>query len=342
MIKVLVIDDSAVVRNVMSKILNSDRDINVVGTAPDPFVGRDLILRLKPDVITLDVEMPRMDGITFLKKIMAYHPMPVVMVSSLTPACSETALLALELGAVEVVSKASGDVAHSVGDIGIKIIDKVKAAAKVNVRKIVPTEQGGKISPLNGAMIKTTNKIVVIGASTGGCSALQTVLTKLPTNTPGVVVVQHMPENFTNSFAKRLDDVCAVKVKEARDGDGILPGTVLIAPGNDHVLVKRSGARYYVNVKKGPLVCRHRPSVEVLFTTTSQNVGKNAIGVIMTGMGSDGAKGLLKMKEQGAKTIAQDEKTCVVFGMPKEAIKEGGVDIISPLSEIPKNILSLI
>jgi len=341
MIKVLVVDDSAVVRSVLTKILGDDPEIDVVGAAPDPYVARDLIIKLKPDVITLDVEMPRMDGITFLKKIMKYHPIPVVIVSSLTQAGSDTALAAIDLGAADVISKAVGDISHSVGDIGIQVIDKVKAAAKVDVRKLSPKEGVvRKTAPVSGSMIRTTNKVIAIGASTGGCSALQDVLSKMPINAPGIVVVQHMPEAFTKSFAERLNSVCAIEVKEAKDGDSILPGVALIAPGNDHILVKRSGSRYYANVKQGPLVCRHRPSAEVLFTSVSKSVGKNAIGVIMTGMGDDGAAGMKKMKDAGARTIAQDEKTCVVFGMPKEAIKLGGVDEIVPLNRISSKALS--
>ncbi len=342
MIKVLIVDDSAVVRKVMTKILSSDPEIEVLGTAPDPFVARDKILALKPDVITLDVEMPRMDGITFLKKLMVYFPIPVVIVSSLTPEGSKTALVALELGAVEVISKSVGTIAHSVGDISIQLIDKVKAASKVHVKKLKPTDISKNVNISSTSMIKTTNKVIAIGASTGGCSAIQAVLTRMPINAPGIVIVQHMPANFTKSFAKRLNDACAIEVKEAEDGDSILPGRALLAPGDDHILVKRSGAKYYVNVKKGPLVCRHRPSVEVLFTSTATNVGNNAIGIILTGMGEDGASGMLKMKEVGAKTIAQDEESCVVFGMPKEAIKLGAVDAVVSLNNVANKALSFV
>lgn len=338
MIKVLVVDDSAVVREILSKELSKDPEIEVVGTAIDPYIARDKILKLKPDVLTLDIEMPRMDGITFLRKLMRYHPMPVIVVSSLTPKGGQLAMEALNAGAVEVLCKPGA--AYTVGDMAVELIDKIKSAAAVDMRRWTPmiNSSDEPVQRLSGN-IKTTNKVVAIGASTGGTQALQRVLSALPRTAPGIVIVQHMPEHFTTSFANRLNELCAIEVKEAEDGDSVIPGRALIAPGNRHMLLRRSGAKYYVEVKNGPLVSRHRPSVEVLFNSTAQAAGQNAIGVIMTGMGSDGADGMLRMKESGAITIAQDEESCVVFGMPKEAIKRGAVDYIVPLDKIPEMIL---
>lgn len=337
-IKVLVIDDSAVVRKVFTEELSRDPMIKVVGTAPDPYVARDKIIALRPDVITLDVEMPRMDGITFLRRLMKHYPLPTVVVSSLTPRGGELAMEALEAGAVDVMCKPAGS--YSVGDMSVELAEKVKGAAHVNLRK------RDRVTGLSAAGIKrlslskTTHKVIAIGASTGGTYALESILKLLPVNTPGIVIVQHMPENFTRSFAKRLNNVCAMEVSEARDGDSVIPGQVLIAPGNKHMILKRSGAKYYVNIKGGPLVNRHRPSVEVLFKSVAKNAGANAVGVILTGMGRDGAEGLLEMKRRGARTIAQDEATSVIFGMPGEAIKVGAVDLIEPLQDIPSEILS--
>lgn len=333
-IRVLIVDDSAVVRKVFTTELSRDPEIEIIGTAPDPYVARDKIVELKPDVITLDVEMPRMDGITFLKKLMHFHPLPVIIVSSLTSAGGDMAMEALTSGAVDVMCKPQG--AYSVENLSIELIDKIKAAARVNVKHI--KIQNTKIITRQ-ALTRTTNKIIAIGASTGGTEALRVVLEQFPPNAPGTLVVQHMPEHFTKSFANRLNELCAVEVKEAENGDSIVPGRVLIAPGNYHLLLKRSGANYIGHVKEGPLVCRHRPSVEVLFNSVAQFGGANAIGVILTGMGKDGATGLLKMKEAGAETIAQDEATSVVFGMPKEAIACGGANHIVPLEAIAKKIL---
>ncbi len=337
-IKVLIVDDSAMVRNILQKELSKDPDIEVIGTAPDPYVARDKIVQLKPDVITLDIEMPRMDGITFLRKLMQYYPLPVIIVSSLTPKGGELAMEALEAGAVEVLCKPGA--AYTVGDMSVELIDKIKASARVRVQKR-ESKTTASSSYKKLSLTKTTNKVVVIGSSTGGTEALTRVLRVLPPNSPGIAIVQHMPEHFTRSFADRLNGLCDIEVKEAENGDSVIPGRALIAPGNYHMLLKRSGANYYVEVKSGPLVSRHRPSVDVLFKSAAQYGGKNVIGVIMTGMGKDGAEGMKLMHEQGAKNIAQDEATCVVFGMPKEAIALNAVDYVLPLDKIPQKILEL-
>jgi two-component system chemotaxis response regulator CheB len=339
-IRVLIVDDSAVVRQAMNEILSSDPHIEVIGVAADPFVAAERLSREIPDVITLDVEMPRMDGITFLKKIMSQHPIPVVMCSSLTGQGSDTALRALEYGAVDIIQKPLMGVKTFLEESKVVICDAVKAAAMARVRRITPDLR--KVSPkltadvilakpTTKAMLETTEKVVAVGASTGGTEALRIFLAGLPSDAPGIVIVQHMPEHFTKSFAGRLDGLCRITVKEAENNDTVVRGRALIAPGNRHMLLKRSGARYYVEIKDGPLVCRHRPSVDVLFRSTARYAGKNAVGVIMTGMGDDGARGLLEMKEAGAATIAQDEHSCVVFGMPKEAVKLGAVDRVLPL-----------
>ncbi|NUN96012.1 MAG: chemotaxis response regulator protein-glutamate methylesterase [Candidatus Omnitrophica bacterium] len=337
--RVLIVDDSAVVREILSRELAKDPAIEVVGTAPDPYVARDRILELSPDVLTLDIEMPRMDGITFLRKLMRHHPLPVVIVSSLTPQGGELAMEALSAGAVDVMCKPGA--AYVIGDLSVQLIDKVKAAALVKVRKQVNGQLPTPAAPRRLSMTRTTHRIVAIGASTGGTQALQEVLTALPANSPGIVIVQHMPERFTRSFADRLNGLCAIEVKEAEDGDTVTPGRALVAPGNMHMLLRRSGAVYRVQVKTGPLVCRQRPSVDVLFRSVAQYAGANAVGVILTGMGKDGALGLKEMKEHGADTVAQDEKSCVVFGMPKEAIAIGAADTIAPLGDMPQLILSL-
>jgi two-component system chemotaxis response regulator CheB len=318
-----------------------------MASAADPYIAAERIRSELPDVITLDVEMPRMDGITFLQKIMSQHPIPVVMCSSLTEERSETALKALEYGAVEIIQKPRLGVKQFLEESKVLICDVVKAAALARVRPIrVPKQVAPKLTadavlekPTAKAMIRTTEKVVVVGASTGGTEALRVFLEDMPLDSPGIVIVQHMPENFTRSFAKRLDTLCRISVKEAEDNDTVIPGRALIAPGNRHMLLKRSGARYYVEIKDGPLVSRHRPSVDVLFRSAARYAGKNAVGVIMTGMGDDGAKGLLEMKEAGATTIAQDEATCVVFGMPKEAIKLGAADKILPLESITPAVI---
>lgn len=329
----LVVDDSAMVRQIFGSELARDPEIEVVGTAPDPYVARDKIVTLKPDVVTLDIEMPRMDGVTFLRKLMRHYPLPVIIVSSLTAKGGDLAVEALEAGAVEVMCKPGA--AYTVGDMSVELIDKIKAAARVDMSRRVAAKAPASQSTSRLAMTRTTNKVLAIGASTGGTEALARVLSALPPNAPGVVVVQHMPEFFTRSFAERLNGICAIHVKEASDGDSVVPGKALIAPGNYHMLLRRSGAIYYVQVKSGPLVSRHRPSVDVLFKSVARYAGRNAIGVIMTGMGADGADGMKEMHDAGAETIAEDESSCVVFGMPKEAIARGGVDHVVPLDRIP-------
>jgi two-component system chemotaxis response regulator CheB len=345
-IKVLIVDDSAIVRKIFTQELSKHPDIEVVGTAPDPYVARDKIVRLKPDVITLDIEMPRMDGISFLRKLMKFYPIPTIIVSSLTPKNSEMALEAIECGAVDVLAKPGGS--YSVGDMSVQLADKVRGAAMVH---FAPVEARDTSSPAvtkealadySRALKRTTHKVVAMGASTGGTEALKAVLTQMPSNSPGTVIVQHMPPRFTTAFANRLNDLCEMEVREAKDGDSVLPGLALIAPGNYHMLLRRSGARYYVEVKTGPLVCHQRPSVDVLFHTVAQYVGANAVGVILTGMGRDGAKGMQEMRNAGARTIAQDEASCVVFGMPKEAIRQGGVEHVVPLRDIPNAILKVL
>jgi two-component system, chemotaxis family, protein-glutamate methylesterase/glutaminase len=345
--KVLIVDDSAVVRQTLQSILSSDPEIEVMGTASDPFFAAKKISQEVPDVITLDVEMPRMDGLTFLKKIMSQHPIPVVIISSLTAKGTETALRALEYGAVEVIAKPQMDTKKFIEESRIRLCDAVKAAgmAKIRRRNMTTPEMQvqpklsadailPKVTPSENSMIRTTELVVAVGASTGGTDALRVFLEAMPPDSPGIVIVQHMPENFTKSFANRLNDLCQITVKEAEDGDTVIRGRALIAPGNHHMLLKRSGAKYYVEIKDGPLVNRHRPSVDVLFRSTARFAGRNAIGIIMTGMGDDGARGLLEMKEAGAKTIAQDEKSCVVFGMPNEAIKLGAAEKVVPLDQI--------
>ncbi|RLD61001.1 MAG: chemotaxis response regulator protein-glutamate methylesterase [Bacteroidetes bacterium] len=353
-ISVLIIDDSAVVRQALTHILESDPKISVMGTASDPFVAAKKIQNQVPDVITLDIEMPRMDGLTFLKKIMTQHPIPVVIISSLTEKGSETALRALEYGAVEIINKPDLSSKKAIEESKIMLCDVVKAAAmsRVKRKKITISNQTISVAPKLSAdavitrkgsksMIKTTEKVVAVGASTGGTEALKTFLTDLPTNSPGIVIVQHMPEMFTKSFAERLNQLCKITVKEAQNGDTVIRGQALIAPGNHHLILKRSGARYYVEINDGPLVNRHRPSVDVLFRSTALYAGKNAVGIIMTGMGDDGAKGLLEMKQTGAHTIAQDEQSSVVFGMPKEAIKLGAADKILSLEKIAPYVSSM-
>lgn len=345
--KVLIVDDSAMVRQTLLEVLSSDRDIEVIGAAADPYIAAKKMQDQAPDVITLDVEMPRMDGITFLQKIMSQHPIPVVICSSLALERSETALRALEYGAVEIIQKPTVGTKEFLRESKIRICDTVKAAAIAKIRKITSHKQvAPKLTadavlpkPKNKAMLKTTEKVVAVGASTGGTEALRVLFEALPPDAPGMVVVQHMPENFTRAFAQRLDGICQVSIKEAANNDTVLRGQVLIAPGNHHMLLKRSGARYYVEVKFGPLVSRHRPSVDVLFRSAARYAGKNAIGVIMTGMGDDGAKGLLEMKQAGAYTMAQDEASSIVFGMPHEAIKLNAVDKVLALPAIAGAVL---
>ena len=342
----LVVDDSAVVRQTLRDVLSSDPEIEVIATASDPFVAAERISEQVPDVITLDIEMPRMDGLTFLKKIMSQHPIPVVICSSLAGEGAQSTFKALEYGAVEIVTKPRMGTKQFLEDSRITLCEAVKAAAQTRTRILRPSQTvepkltaDAILSPATRAMVETTEKVVVIGASTGGTEALKTVLEALPADTPGIVIVQHMPELFTRAFASRLDGACNITVKEAEPNDTVIRGRALIAPGNHHLLLKRSGARYYVEVRDGPLVCRHRPSVDVLFRSAARYAGQNAVGVILTGMGDDGARGMLEMKQAGAKTFAQDEATCIVFGMPKEAIKLGGVDRVLPLQSMAAAIL---
>ncbi|MBX4868797.1 chemotaxis response regulator protein-glutamate methylesterase [Rhizobium bangladeshense] len=355
-IRVLIIDDSASVRQTLAHVLEQDPDIEIMGVASDPFVAARRLQEEIPDVITLDVEMPRMDGITFLRKLMSQRPIPVVMCSSLTEAGSETLIQALEAGAVDVILKSKIGAADGLADDAIRIREVVKSASHARlstVRRAAGTIRSASAEgpakkltadamlppPTGRAMAKTTEMVVCVGASTGGTEALREFLEELPANAPGVVIVQHMPEKFTAAFAKRLNGLCEVEVKEAVDGDPVLRGHVLIAPGDKHMLLERQGARYYVSVKTGPLVSRHRPSVDVLFRSAARSAGSNAMGIIMTGMGDDGARGMLEMHEAGAYTVAQDEASSVVFGMPKEAIARGGVDRILPLDQIAREVL---
>jgi two-component system chemotaxis response regulator CheB len=350
-IRVLVVDDSAVVRQVLKDVLESDSEIEVMGTAADPFFAAEILKNEVPDVITLDIEMPRMDGITFLQKIMSQHPIPIVICSSLALEGCETTIKSLEYGAIDIITKPKLGVKEFLEESRIQICDSVKAAAGARLKKILErplmhaaTEKYTADVMLartrSRSMIQTTEKIIVVGASTGGTEALRVFLQGLPQDCPGIVIVQHMPENFTRAFAQRLNSICTISVKEAENNDSVLRGNALIAPGNRHTMLKRSGARYFVEVKDGPLVNRHRPSVDVLFRSAAQYAGGNSIGVIMTGMGDDGARGMEEMKTAGAYTIAQDEETCVVFGMPQEAIKRGSVDKILPIQDISREIIN--
>jgi two-component system chemotaxis response regulator CheB len=346
-IRVLIVDDSAMVRQTLQQVLSSDPEIEVIGTAGDPFVAAERLEEELPDVITLDIEMPRMDGLTFLQKIMSQHPIPVVICSSLVGEGAESTLRALDYGAVDVIAKPKMGTKQFLEESKIILCEAVKAASKVKAkvpasRIVEPKLNADSViaKPAGNAMVETTEKVIVIGASTGGTEALKVVLETLPADCPGIVIVQHMPELFTRAFAGRLDSLCAITVKEAESNDTVIRGRALLAPGNHHMLLKRSGARYFVEIKDGPLVCRHRPSVDVLFRSAARYAGKNSVGVILTGMGDDGANGMLEMKQAGAYTIAQDEATSVVFGMPNEAIKRGGVDKILPLQSVAKGILS--
>lgn len=354
-IRVLIIDDSASVRQTLASVLQSDPEIEVIGTASDPFIAAKRIQEEVPDVITLDVEMPRMDGITFLRKLMSQRPIPVVMCSSLTEEGTETLMQALEAGAVDVILKPRIGAADHLAEQATRICEAVKSAAQARLRQRPPTAaRSASLSgpqqkltadvilppPSGRPMARTTEMVVCIGASTGGTEALREMLEMLPANAPGMVIVQHMPEKFTAAFARRLNSLCEVEIKEAEDGDPVLRGHVLIAPGDHHLLLERQGARYQISVRTGPLVSRHRPSVDVLFRSAARAAGSNAMGVIMTGMGDDGARGMLEMHQAGAHTIAQDEATSIVFGMPKEAIARGGVNRTVPLGQIAREILA--
>jgi two-component system, chemotaxis family, protein-glutamate methylesterase/glutaminase len=346
-IRVLMVDDSALVRQTLRQILSTDPLIEVIATASDPFVAAERIGEQTPDVITLNIEMPRMDGLTFLRKIMSQHPIPVVICSSLAEEGAQSTLQALEYGAVEIIAKPRLGSKQFLEESRVMLCQAVRAAAAARLRPPSPRHVVEPkltadviLSRSTNAMLETTEKVVVIGASTGGTEALRSLLEVLPADAPGIVIVQHMPEMFTRAFADRLNGLCRISVKEAERNDTVLRGRALIAPGNHHVLLKRSGARYYVDIKDGPLVSRHRPSVDVLFRSAARYAGPNAVAVIMTGMGDDGASGMLEMKQAGAVTIAQDEATSVVFGMPNEAIKRGAVDAILPLEGIAGSILA--
>ncbi|HTC35290.1 MAG TPA: chemotaxis response regulator protein-glutamate methylesterase [Bryobacteraceae bacterium] len=337
-IRVLIVDDSAIVRKMLAEALASEPDLEVVGTAPDPYVARDKILSLRPDVLTLDVEMPRMDGLTFLKKLMRFHPLPVIIISSLAQSSSQTALEALQCGAVEVLAKPGGP--YSVGELKQDLPQKVRAAAQARVGLAKPQLARPLAVPLvlSGA---STSTVIAIGASTGGTEAIREVLTAMPANMPGIVIVQHIPPVFSLAFANRLNDLCKLRVKEAADGDRVTSGLVLIAPGNFHMTLVKAGGEYRVSIQDGPRVCYQRPSVDVLFESVANVAKSDAIGAILTGMGSDGAQGLLRMKRAGARTIAQDEASCVVFGMPREAIRMGGVDRVLPLNRVAAELTAL-
>ncbi len=366
-IKVLCVDDSALIRSLMTEIINSQPDMTVVATAPDPLVARELIKQHNPDVLTLDVEMPRMDGLDFLEKLMRLRPMPVVMVSSLTERGNEITLRALELGAVDFVTKPKVGIRDGMLDYAEKLADKVRAASRARVRPAAPARVAAAAAPAAGAphagahaaahashgahapvaaapMINnpllSTEKLIIVGASTGGTEAIREVLQPLPPDAPAVLIAQHMPPGFTKSFAQRLNGLCRITVKEAEHGERVLPGHAYIAPGHAHLLLARSGANYIAHLSDDPPVNRHRPSVDVLFRSAAQHAGKNAIGVILTGMGRDGAAGLLEMRKAGAFTLAQDEASCIVFGMPREAIALGAADEIASLSEMSRRVMT--
>ena len=355
-IKVMIVDDSAVVRQTVRQALERDAGIEVIAAASDPLFAISHMQRAWPDVIVLDIEMPRMDGLTFLKKIMTERPTPVVICSSLAESGAAATMQALSAGAVAIITKPKMGVKQFLEDSANDVVQAVMAAARANASRLVPRA----VTPLNPApklsadaiigaglgsgsnMVRTTERIIAIGTSTGGTQALEAVLTRLPAVCPGIVIVQHMPERFTAMFAERLNSLCALEVREARHGDRVMPGRALLAPGGKHMMLARSGAQYTVEVVDGPLINRHRPSVDVLFRSCAKFAGKNAVGVIMTGMGDDGARGLKEMRDAGASTLAEDESTCVVFGMPKEAIRLGGVDRVVPLTQIPEVILGLV
>ena len=339
-IKVLIVDDSAIVRKILTDAITAEKDLEVVGTAPDPFIARDKILALKPDVLTLDIEMPRMDGLTFLKKLMQYHPLPTIVISSLGQASCQATLDALRFGAVEVLAKPGGP--YSVGELQLTLANKIRAAAAARIQRSAPVASPARVEAVSPASAKPfcRDVVIAIGASTGGTEAITEVLTRMPADTPPVVITQHIPPVFSLTFANRLNQLCAMEVKEAADGDVLLPGRVLIAPGNFHMVLRRSGSTVRVQIKDGPQVCYQRPSVDVMFASVAETCGSNAIGAILTGMGADGAQGLLRMKRAGAVTIAQDEASCVVFGMPREAIRAGAVDRTLPLAQVADALLS--
>lgn len=338
-IKVMIIDDSALVRNTLTSIYNSDDEIEVIATAADPYVAVQKLKEEVPDVISLDVEMPRMDGITFLAKLMSQHPIPVVIISTLTERSTENAILALEYGAVEVLAKPKLGTKQNLEAVREQLCNKIKAASNAYVKRRGIQTASVLRTPKSIVPIRTTENVIAVGASTGGTEAIRTFLMDMPLDCPGIVITQHMPELFTKQFAKRLDELCLINVREAVHGETVIRGTALIAPGNSHMRLRRSGTRYYVELDQSPLVNNHRPSVDVLFESVSDSAGKNAIGVIMTGMGRDGAKGMKMMHEKGAHTIAQDEDSCIVYGMPKEAVKLGAATSTLPLNQISRHII---
>jgi two-component system chemotaxis response regulator CheB len=343
--KVLIVDDSALIRSVMNEIIRKQPDMEVVGVAPDPIVARELIKQTNPDVLTLDVEMPRMDGLDFLEKLMRLRPMPVVMVSSLTERGSEITLRALELGAVDFVTKPKLSIQSGMLEYAELITDKIRAAAKARVKARTVAQQDasrapGEALPQIRNPLTSSEKLIIIGASTGGTEAIKEFLMQMPSDCPGILITQHMPEGFTRSFAKRLDGLCKITVREAEGGERVLPGHAFIAPGHSHLLLARSGANYVTQLDQGPPVNRHRPSVDVLFDSAARFAGKNAVGVILTGMGKDGAQGMLTMRNAGAHNFAQDEASCVVFGMPREAIAVGAAHEVGALSALPGMVLA--
>ena len=343
-IKVLIIDDSALIRSVLSEIINQQPDMEVIAVAPDPLVARELIKQTNPDVLTLDVEMPKMDGLDFLEKLMRLRPMPVIMVSSLTERGSEITMRALELGAVDFVTKPKLSIQSGMLEYADLIADKIRAASKARVRSraahmVKDSEQRLGVLPMMKNPLMSSEKLIIIGASTGGTEAIKSFLEQMPSDCPGILITQHMPEGFTRSFAKRLDGLCKISVSEAAGGERVLPGHAYIAPGHSHLLLARSGANYVTQLDTGAPVNRHRPSVDVLFRSAAINAGKNAVGVILTGMGKDGALGMLEMKNAGAHNFAQDEASCVVFGMPREAIAVGATHEVGPLDELPSRVL---
>jgi two-component system chemotaxis response regulator CheB len=339
-IRVLVIDDSALMRKVLSEIINREPDMEAIGAAPDPLIARDMIKNLNPDVLTLDIEMPRMDGLDFLERLMRLRPMPVVMVSTLTERGSEAAFRSMELGAVDFVAKPRMGAANAIQDYAVEISDKIRAAAAARLGRIAQPARPANTAPRpTHQRLLSTEKLIVIGASTGGTEAIKDVLVEMPADAPGILVTQHMPEGFTRSFAARLDGLCKVAVKEAEDGERVLPGHVYIAPGHSHLLLRKSGANYVTQLSQSDPVNRHRPSVDVLFHSAAECAGKNVIGVILTGMGKDGAAGMLELRRAGAYTYAQDKDTCVVYGMPREAVAVGGVEAVLPLHAIAGAVL---
>ena len=340
-IKVLCVDDSALIRSLMTEIINSQPDMEVVGTAPDPLVAREMIKRLNPDVLTLDVEMPRMDGLDFLERLMRLRPMPVLMVSSLTERGSEITMRALELGAVDFITKPKLGIRDGLLEYTDTIADKLRAASRARLRPAAtPGAQPAEPAPMLRTPLLSTEKLIIVGASTGGTEAIKEFLMPLPPDAPAVLIVQHMPAGFTRSFAQRLDSLCRLTVKEAEHGERVLPGYAYIAPGDQHLLLARSGANYVAHLSQDPPVNRHRPSVDVLFDSAAVHAGKNAIGVILTGMGRDGARGMMRMREAGAYNLAQDEQSCIVCGMPKEAIAAGGVHEVVPLSAMSQRVMA--